>query len=161
MIRFPEIRSALVRGLSAYLGAKVIEMNVAAKPPPFPYLTYNFTDLGTSEGQPILIYADGKKQTIKTETFTVSFLSYAHNPEESLRYALLARDWFLTAGHAHLKDTVDTVVVEVSAAENRDVQVGVEWERRHSFDVDFRTLNLISQDDPEMIDTVNVKEMAD
>lgn len=161
MIQFGAIRSAIVRGLSAHLKIKVIEMNVAANEPPYPFLAYDFTDLGDTEGGlPVEYVINGTIKTVEAELFTVSFLSYADSKVESVENALRSRDWFLTAGHSALKEAVNVVVVNVATVTNRDVQLGIGWERRNGFEVDFRATNVIEVSDKsaDFIETAIVKE---
>jgi len=158
MIPFLDIRSAIVRGLAEALGMKVIEMNVAAPMPPYPFVTYEFsTPTDDPVGLPTIIQADNKTFHVETVLFTVSFQSYAQSKKESIQNAMRAREWFQTAGHLHIKDAVGVVVVDVGAIDNRDVKVGDEWERKNGFDVDFRTANTV-EIHPERIETITLGE---
>lgn len=142
MIPFKAIRSALVQGLNKHLGLKVIEMNGGGDIPKTAFLTYDFDQvIGESRGTPAEFQEGDKIRQVETVPFTVSFLSYADDKATSIENAIKARDWFKTTGHEVLKDTVNVVVVNIGSVENRDVQIGSEWERRHGFDVDFRTID--------------------
>ncbi|WP_079908270.1 hypothetical protein [Paenibacillus sp. 32352] len=163
MIPFESIRSSIVRNLSKYLGIKVIELNVAAPMPEYPFLTYDFTDFGSSQGIAAEYRVGDTKQQKEIVTFTVSFLSYAETKAESIQYALRSKDWFHTLGHLLLKESMDVIVVDIGEITNRDVRIGVEWERRQGFEVEFRTTNLIDfptgSEGTETIDKANIKEM--
>ncbi|KEQ22874.1 phage neck terminator protein [Paenibacillus tyrfis] len=163
MIPFKAIRSALVRGMAGFVGCKVIEMNVAGDMPEYPFITYEFPDIGGSGGLPVVVIEGDKKKTMETVNISVSFLSYASSKFESVENALKARDWFLADGVTLLMDTVNVAIIEVGEVQNRDVKVGLEWERRNGFDVELRTLNTIKTpkgtDTAEFIETAIVKEM--
>lgn len=157
MIPFKAIRSAIVRGLAAHLGLPVIEMNGGGDIPKTAFLTYDFDQgIGESKGLPAEFQEGEKIRQVETVPFTVSFLSYADDKATSIENAMKARDWFKTAGYEVLKDTVNVVVANLGSVENRDVQIGDEWERRHGFDVDFRTIDE-TQRDLITIDKANVK----
>ncbi len=149
----------MVQGLSVHLSLKVIEMNDIGKMPSYPFLTYDFTDLGGPEnsGLPVVTIEGSKRVTRETELFDVSFLSYAASKAESIENALRARDWLLTTGKI-LLSSIGVIVVTVGQITNRDIQIGPEWERRHGFDVEFRITNII-ETEAEVIEKVTVKEM--
>lgn len=141
MLAFLSIRSAIVRGLKAYTGLPVIEYNGGGDIPEGSFFTYDFADgFGKPAGFPILLQEDGKQIHRETVTFTVSFLSYADDIGESIQNAILAQSWFKLAGREKLKESVNVVVVNIGDIQNRDVNIGEEWERRQGFDVDFRTI---------------------
>ncbi|WP_301171033.1 phage neck terminator protein [Brevibacillus nitrificans] len=157
MIPFKAIRSTIVRGLASHLGLPVIELNGGGDIPKTAFLTYDFDQgIGESKGFPVEFQEGSKIRQVETVPFTVSFLSYADDKATSIENAMRARDWFKTTGYEVLKDTVNVVVADLGPVENRDVLIGVEWERRQGFDVDFRTI-----DETEMalvtIDKANVK----
>lgn len=144
MIPFRNIRSAIVQSSSAELNMPLVEMNGSGPTAPYPYITYDFTDIPDPTSGLAAVSFDGLNKTHEeTVEFTVSFQSYADYKDESIENAMKLRDWFLTAGHQKLKDDVNVVVARVGAIQNRDVRVGNEWERRNGFDVDFRTVNTI------------------
>ncbi|MNV81756.1 hypothetical protein D3C71_1754390 [compost metagenome] len=55
-----------------------------------------------------------------------------------------------------LKEDVNVVVVEIGSVQNRDVNIGTEWERREGFDVDFRTVD-VSESELGTIEKANLK----
>ncbi len=138
MLPFPEIRSALVRGLRAALGVSVIDMNSGGDVPAGPFLTYDFFGFGSeSEGQPVIRQQAGQRIAEEAALITVSLMSYSDPRSAALTQALRARDWIKTAGREALK-ALDVVVVTVEDVQNRDVNIGEEWERRYGFDVELR-----------------------
>lgn len=156
MIPFELIRKVMIEGLTAHLETMVIEMNGIGKVPPYPFLTYDFTDEGSPAGHMAINIVGDKYIHSGTVALTVSFQCYAKDRLSSINLANRARDWFLTDGHWLLKDAVNLVVVTVGASQNRDIQIGDEWERRNGFDVEFRTINSIEQD-RQVIETANLK----
>ncbi|MED1792888.1 hypothetical protein P4V54_09405 [Brevibacillus nitrificans] len=157
MIPFKAIRSAIVRGLAAHMELPVIEMNGGGDIPKTAFLAYDFDQgIGEARGMPTEFEEDDRIRQVETVPFTVSFLSYADDKATSMENAMKARDWFKTTGYEALKDTVNVIVTNFGAVENRDVHIGDEWERRHGFEVEFRTIDEIERD-LITIDKANVK----
>lgn len=157
MIPFKAIRSAIVRGLAAHLELPVIEMNSGGDIPKTAFLTYDFDQgIGEARGMPTEFEEDDRIRQVETVPFTVSFLSYADDKATSMENAMKARDWFNTTGYEALKDTVNVIVSNFGAVENRDVHIGDEWERRHGFELEFRTIDETERD-LITIDKANVK----
>ncbi|MNL04056.1 hypothetical protein D3C87_1246150 [compost metagenome] len=143
MIRFKEIRSAIVRGLKEHTRLMVIEMNGGGDVPKTAFLTYDFVDgFGSGRGFPAISQLGDIQQQTETVNFTVSFLSYADDKAASFDNAMKARDWFRGAGRLMLKESVDVIPVDIGSVENRDVNIGTEWERRQGFDIEFRTVDV-------------------
>lgn len=160
MIQYDNICIAIVSGLSDYLGIRVIEMNPGGKIPPYPFATYEFTDPGdTEDGFPVVIRTGDQIKHMETVEFTVSFHIYSESKAECIEYALKARDWFRGPGHQALKDAVNVVIIDVGSVDNRDLQIGNEWERRNGFEVDFRTVNTI-EFPIETIDRATIKQRS-
>lgn len=157
MIPYDPICLALVKGLSSWLQVKVIEMNVAAKMPPYPFVTYDFEDPDDSPGGfPIEIRNGSQKTFIETVEFTVSFCAYGKTKAQCINLALLMRDWFIGPGHQAMKDDTGVVIVDVGKVDNRDIAIGTVWERRNGFEVTFRATNRI-ETTIETIDTARIK----
>ncbi|NQX68484.1 hypothetical protein HQN90_20370 [Paenibacillus alba] len=157
MIPFRNIRSAVVKSSSADIGIKLIEMNNSGKAPPYPYITYDFTEMPDAAAGFAAVTFDGSHKThTETVEFSISFQSYANSKDESIENAMRLRDWFLTTGHQLLKDTVNVIVVSAGPVQNRDVRIGDEWERRNGFDVDFRTVNFVITNEMP-IETAEIK----
>jgi hypothetical protein len=124
MIDMVEVDLAIVRGLEAALsGVTVAEANSPAKMPPYPFVSYNIMDIGDND-------------------FTLSFNAHGKTRGACLTLVQQVRDWFIGPGHQALKDAVNVVVVDVEPADNRDIQIGNQWERKYGFDVDFRTVGV-------------------
>lgn len=147
----------MVQGLAKHLALPVIEMNGGGDIPKTAFLTYDFDQgIGEARGLPAEFQEGQKIRQVETVPFTVSFLSYADDKATSIENAMKARDWLKTAGYELLKDKVNVIVASLGPIENRDVQIGDEWERRQGFDVDFRTIDE-SERDLITIDKANVK----
>ncbi|MHA6481064.1 phage neck terminator protein [Paenibacillus sp. strain BS8-2] len=145
MIQFESIRSAIVRGMSAALGVRVIEINGMGPMPPYPFLTYDFADpSGQVVGHMARTVVGDQLVLSGLSLLDLSFNSYARDKAGGIQLAEQARDWLLSDGHWHIKDNSGAVVVTVGAVSNRDIQLGDEWERRHGFDVELRAANVIT-----------------
>lgn len=156
MIQFELIRQVLIEGLNTHLGVPIIELDGKGKLPPFPFMTYSFTDEGSPIGH-MAVTAEGDKLIHSgTATLSVAFQSYAKSRLESVNQANRARDWLMTDGHWLLKDMAGAVITEVGATQNNDLQIGEEWERRNGFEVDIRAPNVIVQA-LQPIETANLK----
>jgi len=144
MIPYNEIRKTWVQGLKEALQLPVINMNGGGDMPKTAFLTYSISD--GVPGQSILkTQHNGKQLLQETVKFTVSFLSYADDNVTSTTNALKARDWFKTTGRQALKD-LDVIVSSIGNVDNRDITIGVEWERRMGFDVELRTTDTTEQE---------------
>ncbi|TQR29394.1 phage neck terminator protein [Brevibacillus brevis] len=147
MIPFRAIRSTIVQGLSKHLSLPVIELNGGGDIPKTAFLTYDFEEaIGESTGFPVEFEVGDKIRQVETVPFTVSFFSYADDKATSVENAMKARDWFKTAGYEVLKDTVNVIVANYGSIENRDIKIGLEWERRHGFEIEFRTIDETERD---------------
>lgn len=154
MLPFEDIRVAIVEGMELASGGLVIEMNGGGDQPPGEFMTYSFVGgFESSGGQPIITQQDGQRHRRETVTFTVSFNCYADDSDLALVNAMRARDWFKSDGHEVLKNTLDVIVTEIGEIQNRDVNIGEEWERRQGFDVDFRATDLVISELPNWIET--------
>lgn len=154
MIQYRAIRSAIVRNLSDHLGLEIIPINDGGDLPKTSFMTYDVSDI--SEITPPVTYQEGSQERqIRGVSFSVSFLSYADDRVTSIENALRARDWFHTLGYQILKD-LNVIVFSSTPVENRDIQIGVEWERRQGFEVELRAKS-IATIPTEWIDTVNLQ----
>lgn len=158
MLPFKAIRSAIARGLKGALNIPVIEMNGGGKIPAGSFFTYDFPDgFGGATGQPVITQQNSEEHRRETVTFTVSFNSYADLSEDSIENAMRARDWFKATGRELLKDTLDIIVIEIGEIQNRDINIGEEWERRQGFDVEFRATDLVVTDLSGWIETAPIQ----
>ncbi len=144
MLPYSEIRSVIVRGLKSAIDIPLIQLNGGGKLPEGSFMTYNFPDGfgGEGEGQPIFTQQGDKQIRQETVTFTVSFLSYADTVDDSLVNAMKASDWFKGTGYHALK-TLDIVVIDIGEVQNRDINIGEEWERRHGFEIELRATDIV------------------
>ncbi|MBW7452443.1 LIC_12616 family protein [Paenibacillus sepulcri] len=157
MIQYRAIRKAMVEALAVYLAAPVVEMNSIGKEPPYPYVTYDFINpAGDPIGFPAVTIEENIMQHTENVSFTVSFQSYADDKADSIEQAMKLRDWFMVEGRWLLKDNVNVVVTHIGGIENRDIQLGDEWERRNGLDIEFRTLNIVKEA-LRTIDTATIK----
>lgn len=156
MIPYNEIREALASGLEAHTGLKVINMNGGGPTPKGAFLTYHF-EPGFDSVSGMIEKQNGEYlEQIETVEFTVSFLSYADSNPDSMSKALEAQEWFKADGRVILKDNLGIVVHGIGQVENRDIAIGIEWERRHGFEVEFRIQNT-SRRKMDVIEKVNIE----
>ncbi|GBF73055.1 hypothetical protein PA598K_01340 [Paenibacillus sp. 598K] len=158
MLPFEAIRLAIVEGLQQETGRLVIQMNGGGPVPEGDFYTYHFPGgFRGSGGQPILLQQQAKLHRLEAVTFTFSFNSYADDTDVALIHAMQARDWFHTTGAERLKWALDVVVVDVGDIQNRDVNLGEEWERRQGFDVEFRATDVVITDLSGWIETAPIQ----
>ncbi|CAH1190309.1 hypothetical protein PAECIP111893_00268 [Paenibacillus plantiphilus] len=157
MIPYVDIRLALVTGLAEQLGVIIVPMNDIGEVPEYPFVTYDFLEpSGERIGFPTVFVEGNELKHVETVIFSVSLQTYAADRAGSVELALRIRDWLMTEGHWQLKDAVGVVVTNIGSIDNRDIQLGDEWERRHGFEVDFRTTNIIIRP-IESLEIVNLK----
>lgn len=162
MLQYEDIRVTIVEGLEAVTGGLVIEMNGGGDIPPGDFMTYTFVGgFESTGGQPIIIQQGGQQYRRETVTFTVSFTCYADDSDVAMVNAMRARDWFKMAGRELLKDTLDVIVIEIGEIQNRDINIGEEWERRQGFDVELRATDLVISDLTGWIETATPIKRSD
>ncbi|ASS66378.1 MULTISPECIES: hypothetical protein [unclassified Paenibacillus] len=145
MLPYLEIRSAIARGLKAALAVPVIDLNSGGPVPTGAFMTYDFDGFGSESaaGQPVIRQTASQRIAEEPALITVSLMSYADPRSVALTQALQARDWLKTAGRDALK-ALDVVVVRVEDVQNRDINIGEEWERRYGFDAELRATDRIT-----------------
>ena len=164
MIDYASIRSAIVRPLAAALGLPVIMADQTGEIPPHPYVTYKMTSpyLETSvhgsesvEGTP-----DGIKRTqIKHIEVVVSFTVHVKGEDDAYQRCYALIDHFDFSGRDALREAGVTVV-GVTNAQNRDVFLTIEYERRVGCDVRFRVVNRSEfAPEPEIGDYIETAEI--
>ncbi|MFE0394749.1 LIC_12616 family protein [Paenibacillus lactis] len=156
MIPFEQIRKVMIEGLTSHLGVPIIELDGRGETPPYPFMTYSFTDEGSPIGHMAVTAGGDQLIHFGTVSISVAFQSYTRTRLDSVELANRARDWFLTEGHWVLKDGAGAVVFDVGPSQNLDLQIGEEWERRNGFEVDLRAANVITAP-LQPIDEVNLK----
>ncbi|MDH6370554.1 hypothetical protein M2444_002334 [Paenibacillus sp. PastF-3] len=158
MLPFEDIRVAIVEGMESASGGLVIEMNGGGDTPSGDFMTYSFVGgFESSGGQPIITQQDGQQHRRETVTFTVSFSCYSDDSDIAMVNAMHARDWFKVTGRELLKDTLDIIVTDIGEIQNRDINIGEEWERRQGFDVEFRATDVVVTDMSGWIDTAPIQ----
>ncbi|AIQ63313.1 hypothetical protein PSTEL_09665 [Paenibacillus stellifer] len=143
MLPYEEIRVAIVEGLQEATGGLVIEMNGGGKMPTGSFITYTIFGFEPVDGMAAITQDQDKRIRRETVTFTVSFNCYADDIDAAIVLAMTARDWFKMSGREVLKDTLDVVVTDIGDIQNRDLNIGEEWERRQGFDVEFRATDRV------------------
>lgn len=146
MTPFSKIRTEIVRGLSSAIGVKVIEANSPGDSPRLPFGVYDISDpMYAPGGQPVKVSGYSSTTLSEMAEFTVDFQFAAADRMAAMELALRARDWFVADGHDILKyGPAATIVVTVDDVENRDVQIGDDWNYQYGFEVRFRTTNSIT-----------------
>lgn len=158
MLPFENIRVAIVEGLELASGELVIEMNGGGDIPSGDFMTYHFVGgFESTGGQPIIMQKAGLQHRRETVTFTVSFNCYADDSDIAMVNAMRARDWFKTDGRETLKYMLDVIVTDIGEIQNRDINIGEEWERRQGFDVDFRATDVVITDLSGWIETAPIQ----
>ncbi|MEC0092910.1 phage neck terminator protein [Paenibacillus macquariensis] len=147
MLALEDIRTIIIAGLSAHVGQEVVVTNGTGDNPEGALITCEFSDVfHSSRGFPVVMQLGDKLVKSETVHFTMTYLSFDDDAVVRLQNAWTARDWFKSRGHADLKEKVNVVVAKVGSVTNRDIQNGTVWERRHGFDVEFRTLDILESD---------------
>ncbi|MUG68644.1 hypothetical protein GNP94_21985 [Paenibacillus campinasensis] len=143
MIDFEAIRVVMIdEGITPALGVPVVLGNQINKPPPYPFIVARFHDLTDQpSGHPATFVRGDTLVRTENVVFTVDFQTEATDTDVSARLALSLHDWFRTS--SLLKDRFGISIARISGIDNRDLQLGEEWEYRHGFEVDFRVRNMI------------------
>ncbi|MEK4196664.1 hypothetical protein NYE59_26605 [Paenibacillus sp. FSL L8-0323] len=154
MLPVRKIRVTIKQGIEDALSIPVIPMNSGGDIPDGDFITYHlvggFKPVG---GQPVITQQSEQSYRRETVTFTVSFNVYADTEDDCLVNAMRARDWFKSDGHELLKDKLDVIVIEIGEIQNRDINIGEEWERRQGFDIEFRATDVVITDMSGWIET--------
>lgn len=134
MIPYKKLTTDVPTGLREYLGIPVIQGNQTAQAPKYPYGSYNITTLASANRGTWQVHDDGKHRKLVRSIWSFSWLS--DDSDESIEYAMKARNWFEHTGRVWLSDRGITVQ-SVTEIANRDNILTVEYERKHGFDVVF------------------------
>ncbi len=132
MIDNDKIRESVVKGLRNYLGIPVIRSNQEAEPPAYPYISFTVTILATANNGTWQVWDDGIERIPVTQKWSMTSLS--DNDDESVEYAMRAREWLQHRGSVYLGDN-HVIVQSVTGITNRDNVLTVGWEYRNGFDV--------------------------
>lgn len=134
MIPYDNIREIVAKGLSDYLGIKIIRGNQIGQAPARPYGTYLVTTIAAANGGTWQEHEDGKDRKLVRSIWSFSFM--ANEWAESVGYAIKAREWFEHTGRVLLSEKGITVQSTTDVT-NRDNLLTVEYERKNGFDVVF------------------------
>ncbi|TDF92168.1 phage neck terminator protein [Paenibacillus piri] len=163
MIDLEQVRSVIAAGLYSHLNMPVVETDVEETPAAYPFIKYGFSGPVLFPDKPVsvtVIPSSTPDEVIERYTeqpsFRMTFLSCSDRPAASLTNAIRLHDWFRIFGYGELKRNANTVVVTAGDIQNRDVQIGSAWERRHGFEVTFRTTSIIDMQQPT-IELINWK----
>lgn len=145
MIDYATLRSAIVRPLSAALGIPVIMGDQTGEMPPYPFVTYKMTspylEASVHGVEGVKGTAEGIKRTQEKHVEVVfSFTVHAKSADEAYQKCYALIEHFDFSGRDTLRDA-GIVVVEITNAQNRDVFLTIEYERRVGCDVRFRVVN--------------------
>ncbi|ALS27193.1 hypothetical protein IJ21_17920 [Paenibacillus sp. 32O-W] len=145
MIDYAAIRTAIVQRLKSALGISIIMGDQTGQQPAYPFVTYKMTSpyLETSPHgvESVTDISGGIKRSRKKQVELVfSFTAHAKNPDEAYQKCYEIIDYFDFSGRDALRDA-GIVVVGVSNAQNRDVFLTIEYERRVGVDVRFRVVD--------------------
>ena len=134
MIDYVRMRTVIFSGLSAYIGAPVIRGDQAAEAPHYPYMICNATTLASENRGTWQQHEDGIDRKLVRSIW--SFTSLSDDYDESVSNAVKAREWLDHTGHVYLSDNGITVQ-SMTAINNRDNVLTVDYERKNGFDVVF------------------------
>lgn len=137
MIDFVSIRNAIIGGLHTAMDVPVIDGNSTNKKPEYPYISFVITTPFNREfSNPREQTFSDTTQTRKEEiTMTVSFNAHSNSFDEAHTTALDAIRFFEFESNLYASGVV---VINTLPAENRDVLLVDQRERRVGFDVLFR-----------------------
>ena len=155
MIDYENLRETVVSGLKAYLGCPLLKNNQNAKPPAYPYVSYTVTTLMTANNGTYGEYTDGKAR--KPVTCIWSVTAQSDDDVECVTLANKARTWFDYAGTVYLNDN-DVIVQSVSAVNNRDNVLTVDYEYKKGFDVVFWLYDEVDLPDDGAIEAFSFEE---
>lgn len=137
MFRYDDIWIPIQNGLSRYTGIEVIQSEGIGKQPPYPFFSIKNISPAIGVGQ-VTEYVEDYTMTIEQDIeIVLSITCNTEKIEDAEDYSNKARGYFLGKGTIELSD-VNIAVVEVLGANNRDVFLTVDYERRVGFDVRLR-----------------------
>ncbi len=149
MIDFAAIRTAIVSGLSQYLGVPVVMLEQKHPKPPYPFVGYKFTSPFIPErGQPAETMQNVPSSDPNFEydvevtqkqqpTMVLSVTAYSDDSDACHALALNAHSWFDLIGYEELRSS-GIIVVRSGNIQNRDTLIVGDYERRQGFDVSLR-----------------------
>lgn len=137
MFRYDDIWLPMQSGLSRYTGIEVIQAEGMGKQPPYPF--FSIKNISPAIGVGLVTeYVEDNTMTIEQDIeIVLSITCNGEKIEDAENYSSKARGYFLGKGTIELSDA-NIAVVEVLGANNRDVFLTVDYERRVGFDVRLR-----------------------
>lgn len=90
-------------------------------------------------------------------TQTWSFTVQGSDDDETMDIAMKVRDWLEETGHLELSDS-GIIVQSVSAVQNRDTMLTVDYEYRKGFDAVLSMINEVQEPADETIEKANIEE---
>lgn len=153
MIDQKKVNLVITEGIKAVTGCEVVKSNLAGAPiPPYPYISFTILRTETRKGT-----YSGKGTRYMPLTQTWSFSVQGNDDDETMDIAMKARDWLEETGHLELSDS-GIIVQSVSAVQNRDTMLTVDYEYRKGFDAVLSLVNKIQEPAEETIEKANIEE---
>lgn len=137
MFLYDDIWFPMQSGLSRYTGIEVIQSEGMGKQPPYPFFSIKKISPAIGVGQVTEHVVDNIMTIEQDIEMILSITCNAKKIEDAEDYSNKARGYFLGKGSIELSDE-NISVVEVLSANNRDVFLTVDYERRVGFDVRLR-----------------------
>lgn len=134
MIDIENMKNVIPKGLSDFLGCKVIRSNQNKEPPAYPYVSYTITTLASANNGTYEEHEDGTTRKLLKQTWSIT--AQSDKDSESVNLALKAREWLDYSGRVYLRRN-GVVVQSVTDITNRDNVLTVEYEYKNGFDVVF------------------------
>lgn len=156
MVDCKHISDTVAKGLRDYLKIPVVVTNQNAPMPKYPYLAYTVTILESQNEGTWGVYEDGIDRKPVTQTWSIT--SNSDDENESLTYAMKARDWLDNIATIELSEEgID--VQSVTAVQSRDNILTSEYEYKKGFDVVFSVMSEVENrvvSTGEYIDTTSI-----
>jgi hypothetical protein len=141
---------AMITRITQDTGLLVVKADQeGAKQPPPPYASYKVTSpyiKGRGRGNT----AYGGDETSSFETLTtqpletISFNAFADDEDETREKAVELRQWFAFTGTEHLEAN-EVAVGRIGNVENRTTHIVDHYEYKHGFDVQLRTVEVLTK----------------
>lgn len=153
MIDQKKVNLIITKGIKAVTGCEVIKSNLAGAPiPPYPYISFTILRTETRKGT-----YSGKGVRYMPLTQTWSFTVQGNDDDRTMDIAMKARDWLEETSRLELSDC-GIIVQSVSAVQNRDTMLTVDYEYRKGFDAVLSMVNEVQESADETIEKANIEE---
>lgn len=162
MFKYDDVWLPMQGGLSRYTGIEVIQAEGMGKQPPYPFFSIKNISPAISVGQVTESVEDNIMTIEQDIEMVLSITCNAEKIEDAEDYSNKARGYFLGKGAIELADE-NIAVVEVLSANNRDVFLTIDYERRVGFDVRLRvrgreTFEIDVIESVEVTENIEIKE---